>query len=82
MLTMWLQLEEKEYINSDDEGENCEELDGSKRPVDKVHQLLNEAISLLERLHYLGAQLEDPYITDGACDMCMHVMNNTQPETH
>ena len=49
--------------------------------VDKV-QLLNEAILLLERQHYLGAQLEDPYVTDGACDVCMHVMNNTQPETH
>ena len=36
MLTMWLQLEEKVYIDSDDESENCEELDGSKCPVDKV----------------------------------------------
>lgn len=81
MLTMWLQLEENECIDADDEGENCEELDGSKCPVDKV-QLLNEAIPLLERLHYLGAQLEDPCITDGACDMCMHVMNSTQSETH
>ena len=30
----------------------------------------------------MGAQLEDPYTTDGACDMCMYVMNNTHPETH
>ena len=33
MLTMWLQLV---YIDSDDESENCEVLDGSKCPVDKV----------------------------------------------
>ena len=26
MLTMWFQLKEKEYIDSDDEGENCAEL--------------------------------------------------------
>ena len=78
MLTMWLQLEEKEHIDLDDEGENCEPLDRSKCPVDKV-QLLNEAIPLLEKLHYLGTQLEDPYITDGACDMCMHVTHNLKP---
>ena len=48
--------EETEYIDIEDDGENCEELDGSKCPVDKV-KLLKEAIPLLEGLHSLGAQL-------------------------
>ena len=74
MLTMWLQLV---YIDSDYESENCEELDGSKCPVDKVQLQTKPSCYWIGYIIWVLS-----YITDGVCDMCMHVMNNTQPETH
>ena len=76
MLTQWLHLEDEGTIDEHDEGEECDNPDVEGVPVDKA-QVLNEALPLLERLHSVGAKLNDAYFKDAVRQMCSYVKDCT-----
>ena len=76
ILLEWLCLEEESMIDVEDEGEQSENSEVVEESADPV-QLLSEVLPLAERLHAIGAKLNDACLMDLARQVCTRVKHVT-----